>query len=375
MAPALSFRPTDFAWFMLPLGVFLCGCGDTSGETSALAPDGSTNWSPPDAGDDAAQDGSKEGGSSCPGSSCIQLGAQCGSVIDACGSILDCGSCPDGLTCGGAGPNQCGAGSCSSKSCAQLEASCGLMSDGCGSVLDCGTCTLPETCGGGGKPNQCGCQPATCAEQGAECGTISDACGGTLDCGSCQHGSCESNHCSCTPTSCSAQGAECGSIPDECGGTLDCGSCPNDWPCNSNQCQEPDCDDKRCGESDDVGGTCMPGSGCCGGMASGFSLARGQGIWACNGTSHLEHQDDGNVVLYQINPAGVLWHSDTAGTESVILILQGDGNLVLYGHSNAVLWHAETPDHDGAVGVLDDNCNFALFDGATPIWATNTTCQ
>ena len=117
---------------------------------------------------------------------------------------------PDGLTCGGAGPNQCGAGACSAKSCAQLEASCGLMSDGCGSVLDCGTCTLPETCGGAGKSNQCGCKSTTCAEQDAECGTISDECGGTLDCGSCEYGSCESNHCSCTPTTCSAQGAECG---------------------------------------------------------------------------------------------------------------------------------------------------------------------
>jgi hypothetical protein len=35
-------------------------------------------------------------------------------------------------------------------------ANCGTLADGCGGLLNCGACTAPDTCGGGGLANVCG---------------------------------------------------------------------------------------------------------------------------------------------------------------------------------------------------------------------------
>ena len=44
----------------------------------------------------------------CVPRTCVQAGASCGAVPDACGGILDCGTCPSGEVCGGVGvPNHC----------------------------------------------------------------------------------------------------------------------------------------------------------------------------------------------------------------------------------------------------------------------------
>ena len=45
---------------------------------------------------------------------------------------------------------------CMPRTCASTGANCGSVTDGCGGVLNCGTCVAPETCGGGGTANKCG---------------------------------------------------------------------------------------------------------------------------------------------------------------------------------------------------------------------------
>lgn len=92
----------------------------------------------PDAGD--------SGESGCT-QSCAELGAQCGDVLNECGAILSCGSCPPGQTCGVPSANRCGAGSCFPATCNQLGVECGLSSDGCENVLDCGDCPPGMLCG------------------------------------------------------------------------------------------------------------------------------------------------------------------------------------------------------------------------------------
>jgi hypothetical protein len=93
----------------------------------------------------------------CTPESCVDAGAQCGPVADGCGSLIQCGSCEEPDTCGGAGtPNQCGNDGCVSTSCEAQEAECGAIADGCGGTLECGPCPENETCGGGGHANECG---------------------------------------------------------------------------------------------------------------------------------------------------------------------------------------------------------------------------
>jgi hypothetical protein len=139
------------------------------------------------------------GADACSPKTCAQLGAQCGTADDGCGKMIDCGTCPSGLTCGGGGtPNVCGGGcGCCPLTCADQGYNCDVHGDGCGNTIDCGSCTAPETCGGSGMPGVCGmadagadsCAPKTCAQLGYYCGGLKgDGCGNTIDCGACPAG-------------------------------------------------------------------------------------------------------------------------------------------------------------------------------------------
>lgn len=190
----------------------------------------------------------------CTPATCQSLGATCGQAGDGCGSVLECGGCPDGQTCGGGGVvNACGTPACQPATCQALGASCGAVADGCGGQLECGGCPQGQSCGGGGTPNVCAtpqatCTPTTCAAQGKTCGTIEDGCGATLDCGACGDAQvCTADRtcgpAPCTPTTCAAEGKDCGTVEDGCGGTLECGSCPAGQTCggagNQNVCGVP----------------------------------------------------------------------------------------------------------------------------------------
>ena len=222
---------------------------------------------------DAGADTSPGDGSGCIPTSCAAKGAECGSIPDGCGGVVECGSCDADLFCGGAGPNKCGTTPCVAHTCASWRRPAAQTSDGCGKVLDCGTCTAPETCGGGGAENACGCTPRRAPIRVPQCGTISDGCGNQPVCGVCTLPAvCSNNSCGCTPrraptsapsaarspttvgtpwiaararraTSVAAQGRTsaarrpasrpparrsartAASISDGCGGTLSCGTC------------------------------------------------------------------------------------------------------------------------------------------------------
>jgi len=97
-------------------------------------------------------------GGTCAPKTCAQLGYSCGQAGDGCddGTVLDCGTCPSGQTCGGGGVGVCGMQTCIPRTCADASAQCGVIGNGCGGTVDCGMCSSGQTCGGGGTPNQCG---------------------------------------------------------------------------------------------------------------------------------------------------------------------------------------------------------------------------
>ena len=72
-------------------------------------------------------------------------------------------------------------------------------------------------------------------------------------------------------------------------------------------------------------------------------------------------QTDGNLVLYDRQTNGALWDSKTGGTQPGRLAYQIDGNLVLYDRFARVLWNSGTngkkSDHlivqDGKFGLLN----------------------
>jgi hypothetical protein len=72
------------------------------------------------------------------------------------------------------------------------------------------------------------------------------------------------------------------------------------------------------------------------------TLMPGQEIRAKNGRAFLIMQGDGNFVLYEVHRGQniAVWASNTNGGARAIL--QGDGNLVVYTSSNQPVWDSGT---------------------------------
>ena len=86
-------------------------------------------------------------------------------------------------------------------------------------------------------------------------------------------------------------------------------------------------------------------------------------------TSKLILQSDGNLVLYSKSRA--VWSSGTVGSRANRLILQGDGNLVLYSPSRAV-WSSGTVGSRVNRLILQGDGNLVLYSPSRAVWATGT---
>jgi hypothetical protein len=254
--------PSAFARFAFGMSMMLivdvlAGCGSES-SSEFVAPDAEV----PDPGTSSGVFTPDPAVIGCKPKTCQELGYECGPQSDGCGTLIQCGQCPEGTFCGGGGPSKCGIGvtpdgkpPCTPKTCQDVGASCGKQGDGCGNLIDCGNCTAPTFCGGSGA-NQCGlggtdggttCTPKTCLEMGATCGRQGDGCGNILECGSCESpafcGGNGPNNCGlgaedggsiCVPKTCAELGASCGTQGDGCGNVLNCGSCTSPQFCGGN---------------------------------------------------------------------------------------------------------------------------------------------
>ncbi len=62
----------------------------------------------------------------------------------------------------------------------------------------------------------------------------------------------------------------------------------------------------------------------------------------------------------------------TSGDGGTALVMQGDGNLVVYS-GGAAVWASNTAGHHGAVAVFQGDGNLVIYSGGVPIWASNTS--
>ncbi len=113
----------------------------------------------------------------------------------------------------------------------------------------------------------------------------------------------------------------------------------------------------------------------CGVLWPRQGLARGQSRTSCDGRFALVMQDDGNLVLYQTG-VGALWHTATHGTGASWAVMQDDGNFVVYDDVGTARWHSRTHGYPGSVLVVQDDGNLVVYSptGAA-LWVSHTCCR
>jgi len=109
-------------------------------------------------------------------------------------------------------------------------------------------------------------------------------------------------------------------------------------------------------------------------LTAGTGLLSGGSITSTDGRFKLILQYDGNLVLYYGNSA--LWASCTNGKNSYGVVMQADGNLVISDINGKALWATGTccnPPHPNAYLALQNDGNLVIYDfNDSPIWASNT---
>ncbi|WP_416969696.1 hypothetical protein [Streptomyces sp. 4F14] len=99
-----------------------------------------------------------------------------------------------------------------------------------------------------------------------------------------------------------------------------------------------------------------------------FTLNHNQSV--SSNTARLIMQSDGNLVVYdEFNRAR--WASNTVN-QGWTARFQTDGNFVVYTASNRAVWASNTAGHPGSRLVVQDDGNVVIYDGSQAIWATGT---
>ena len=107
-------------------------------------------------------------------------------------------------------------------------------------------------------------------------------------------------------------------------------------------------------------------------LTEGQKLEKGGSLTSLNGAYTLILQDDGNLVLYAREQA--VWSTDTDGQDVVRAEVQTDGNFVLYTPDKPV-WHTDTKGKKDVKLVLQDDRNLVLYTTNGPAWSSKTDTQ
>lgn len=102
-------------------------------------------------------------------------------------------------------------------------------------------------------------------------------------------------------------------------------------------------------------------------LSAGQTLTVGQSLVATSGGYRAVVQGDGNVVVY--GPRGAAWSSGTRG-DAGVLAMQGDGNLVVYTASTA-RWSTGTFGADARL-VMQGDGNLVVYVGSRAAWSSFT---
>ena len=104
-------------------------------------------------------------------------------------------------------------------------------------------------------------------------------------------------------------------------------------------------------------------------LPSGSALQVNDDVVSPDGRYQLILQSDGNLVLYD-GSHKALWASNTNNQAVSQCIMQTDGNLVIYGFPGP-LWSSKTAGNTESYLRVQDDGNTVIYH-PSPTWATNT---
>lgn len=104
-------------------------------------------------------------------------------------------------------------------------------------------------------------------------------------------------------------------------------------------------------------------------LQKGEKLEVGQSLTSNNGAYRLVLQDDGNLVLYAGEQS--VWATATDGQDVQRAEVQEDGNFVLYTPDKPV-WASQTAGAHNVRLVLQDDRNLVLYSGDDAKWSSET---
>ena len=96
-----------------------------------------------------------------------------------------------------------------------------------------------------------------------------------------------------------------------------------------------------------------------------------QQITSANQQYRLIMQRDGNLVLYDDAKRQLLWESKTQGQKVDRVIMQRDGNLVLYLSNGQPAWSSNTFGKPGSFLLIQDDGNMVIYQPKA-VWASKT---
>jgi hypothetical protein len=104
----------------------------------------------------------------------------------------------------------------------------------------------------------------------------------------------------------------------------------------------------------------LSASTCAATLSSGQRLVPGQYIRSDNMLHTLIMQGDGNVVLYDRN-CKPLWATNTNGVKARDFRMESNGSLVLYSTDGRARWNSGTGTNHGAFLNIQDDGNLVIY--------------
>jgi hypothetical protein len=108
-------------------------------------------------------------------------------------------------------------------------------------------------------------------------------------------------------------------------------------------------------------------------LTAGQSISRGGQLTSPDGKHRLILQEDGNLVLYSGNKP--TWYTNSAGIAIKELVMQNNGELILYRYDGKPAWSSHTSGDTNTFVALQNDGNLVIYDKGKPIWFSNTAGQ